>query len=208
MEAAARRAFAELGVDATRVEDLARAAGMSKASFYVYFESKDALFASLVARFFEACQQCSDERHEVMQALGCEIGPCDANDWATRSPRFLRFSALDHTYTLRILQVLWDWRDMLQCVLEQTTGHRRKLVDQLTEVSLRTLATRLDEAMRHGFLRRDVDPELASAILLGAYLQLGRRMYRLTEAPDFETWARTVEAVLNEGLRPTLGEDR
>ena len=49
MEAAARRAFAEMGVDATRVEDLARAAGMSKASFYVYFESKDALFASLVA---------------------------------------------------------------------------------------------------------------------------------------------------------------
>jgi hypothetical protein len=143
-----------------------------------------------------------------MQRLVDDIGPCDAQDWATRSPRFERFSALDHHYTLVVLHTLWDWRDMLHCLLEQTTGERRKLVDQLTEVTLGTLATRLDEAMRAGFLRRDVDPELASEILVGAYLQLGRRMYRLAEPPDFEVWARAVEAVLNEGLRPTLGGDR
>lgn len=205
MEAAARRAFAEVGVDAARVEDVAHAAGMSKASFYVYFESKDALFASLVARFFGACQACSDERHRAMQDLATALGPCDAGDWATRSPRFREYAGLDHRYTLQILRVLWEWRDMLHCVLEQTTGARRALVEQLSNLTLQTLAGRLEEAMRHGFLRRDVDPALTSEILVGAYLQLGRRMYRLDEPPDFEAWARTVETVVNEGLRPREG---
>src|SRR5688500_3060287 len=100
MELAARRAFAEVGVEAARVEDIARAAGLSKASFYVYFQSKDALFEKLVSAFFEVCQTCSDERHAAMLDLGARLGTCDAEDWATRSPRFKEFSALDHAYTL------------------------------------------------------------------------------------------------------------
>ncbi|MEQ1501639.1 MAG: helix-turn-helix domain-containing protein [Myxococcota bacterium] len=211
MEAAARRAFAEVGVDAARVEDIARAAGLSKASFYVYFESKSALFASLIQRFLGACQACADRRHTEMTALHAAVGACDARDWATRSPRYEAFASLDHRFTLEILGLLWEWRDMLESLLEHASSEHRPLVDTLTQLTLSTLTERLDEAMRQGFLRRDLDPELASEILLGAYLQLGRRMYRLSGPPDLERWARTVETVLNEGLRPTdapQGDDR
>jgi AcrR family transcriptional regulator len=199
---AARRAFAEVGVDATRVEDVARAAGLSKASFYVYFHSKDALFRELVSAFFADCQQCADERHLAAQELSLRIGPCEAFDWAQRTERFQRFSALEHTYTLRTLQILWNWRDMLKCLLDHSNHDQRELVDGLVVAMLETLTGRLAEAMRSGFLRRDIDPELASEVLIGAYLQLGRKMFRLNEPPDFERWAHTVESILNEGLRP------
>jgi len=42
--------FIEKGFSATRVEDVARRAGLSKGSIYLYFPSKDALLEGLVAR--------------------------------------------------------------------------------------------------------------------------------------------------------------
>jgi AcrR family transcriptional regulator len=205
MERAARRAFAEVGVEAARVEDIARAAGLSKASFYVYFESKDALYQRLVGEFFAACTSTADARHAAIAALGREIGHCDARDWAERTPRYQRFASLDHEYTLAVLRLLWEWRDMLESLLDHCAPSQRPLLDTLVAATISMLTERLDEAMREGFLRRDVEPELASEIFLGAYLQLGRAMFRRTEPPDFERWARAIEIVMNEGLAPRQG---
>lgn len=51
---AAERLFAERGLDATTVADVAAAAGVSKGSFYVYFSSKDALLEALNERLGSA----------------------------------------------------------------------------------------------------------------------------------------------------------
>jgi len=45
---AAREAFAELGWNATRVEDIVRRAGVSHGTFYTYYENKSALLRDLV----------------------------------------------------------------------------------------------------------------------------------------------------------------
>ncbi|HLG83102.1 MAG TPA: TetR/AcrR family transcriptional regulator [Bradyrhizobium sp.] len=45
---AARQLFIEQGYSATSMEAIARAAGVSKATLYAYFPSKEALFASLI----------------------------------------------------------------------------------------------------------------------------------------------------------------
>jgi AcrR family transcriptional regulator len=45
---AALRVFAATGFAATRLEDVARAAGLSKAALYLYFDSKEAIFEALV----------------------------------------------------------------------------------------------------------------------------------------------------------------
>lgn len=45
---AALAVFAERGYAATRMEDIARRAGVTKGTIYLYFESKDAVFRSLV----------------------------------------------------------------------------------------------------------------------------------------------------------------
>ena len=42
--AAALELFVEHGYAATRLEDVARAAGVSKGTLYLYFDSKEALF--------------------------------------------------------------------------------------------------------------------------------------------------------------------
>ncbi len=47
---AALSCFMELGYAATRVEDIAERAGISKAAVYLYFESKQALIEGLVGR--------------------------------------------------------------------------------------------------------------------------------------------------------------
>lgn len=44
----ARRAFSEKGVDGARVDDIARAAGVTKQLVYHYFSSKEQLFASVL----------------------------------------------------------------------------------------------------------------------------------------------------------------
>ncbi|HVM00702.1 MAG TPA: TetR/AcrR family transcriptional regulator [Egibacteraceae bacterium] len=45
---AAREAFAELGWQATRVEDIVKRAGVSHGTFYTYYENKTAVLAALV----------------------------------------------------------------------------------------------------------------------------------------------------------------
>jgi AcrR family transcriptional regulator len=45
---AAREAFAELGWNATRVEDIVQRAGVSHGTFYTYYENKSALLRDLV----------------------------------------------------------------------------------------------------------------------------------------------------------------
>src|ERR1700689_4056784 len=50
---AARRIFARLGYAATNVEDIAKEAGMAKGTVYLYFKSKEEVFAAVLARDLE-----------------------------------------------------------------------------------------------------------------------------------------------------------
>jgi AcrR family transcriptional regulator len=49
--AAAMQAFAEKGYDATRVEEVAKRAGVSKGLLYLYFKTKEELFKAVVRSF-------------------------------------------------------------------------------------------------------------------------------------------------------------
>src|SRR5258707_13620907 len=50
---AARHIFARLGYSATNVEDIAKEAGMAKGTIYLYFQSKEEIFAAVLARDLE-----------------------------------------------------------------------------------------------------------------------------------------------------------
>jgi len=50
---AACRIFARLGYAATNVEDIAKEAGMAKGTIYLYFKSKEEVFAAVLARDLE-----------------------------------------------------------------------------------------------------------------------------------------------------------
>lgn len=51
---AALAAFSEKGFAATRMDDIARRAGISKGTIYLYFDSKEAVFKALAARMVGA----------------------------------------------------------------------------------------------------------------------------------------------------------
>jgi AcrR family transcriptional regulator len=74
---AARAAFAELGWNATRVEDIVRRAGVSHGTFYTYYENKSALLRDLVrtsqddlATLAAAPWRGDDVRGAIEQVIG------------------------------------------------------------------------------------------------------------------------------------------
>lgn len=50
---AATTAFAKTGFSKTRMEDIARESGLSKGALYLYFKSKDEIFAGILDTFFQ-----------------------------------------------------------------------------------------------------------------------------------------------------------
>ena len=63
---AACRIFARLGYSATNVEDIAKEAGMAKGTVYLYFKSKEEIFAAVLARDVESL---TDRTIEGMSAV-------------------------------------------------------------------------------------------------------------------------------------------
>ena len=66
---AAWRLFYEQGYDRTTVDDIVEASGTSKGSFYHYFESKEALPASLSYLFDEKYEELTEEMDPAMGVI-------------------------------------------------------------------------------------------------------------------------------------------
>ncbi len=196
---AARHVFARDGFDHARIQDIAAEAGFSKAAFYLYFESKEKVFERLMAELFEAVSLSNNERHSAFQGLVQRVGRCVEGDFRSGSERLTAFTALDHEYNRKALEVLWDHRDVFACVMD-ASGERRLVADRFIELSRATLVERLDEVVRAGFLRPDLDPEICAELMIGAWLQLARRMTRLAEPPDFDHWTTQIDRFTSEGL--------
>jgi len=71
---AGERTFVQKGFTSTTIEDITHKAGVAKGTFYLYFDSKEALLTALRDRFIEGCR----ERIEVLAAR------LPAADWAGR----------------------------------------------------------------------------------------------------------------------------
>ncbi|MFT3691153.1 TetR/AcrR family transcriptional regulator [Paenirhodobacter sp.] len=94
--AGARRAFFASGFEATSMGEIARKAGVSKGTLYVYFDSKEALFTALVE---EMRGQCAEQLTAVDAA-----DPDVARALTTYATQLiLRLSAPDHIRLLRMV---------------------------------------------------------------------------------------------------------
>ena len=83
---AGQRAFAESGYAGTRVEDIIEEAGTSRATFYRYFKSKDALFTEL-------SRLCFVEMRVTTRAIGSLVPGEGARD--------------------QLIEILQGWRELL-----------------------------------------------------------------------------------------------
>lgn len=107
--------FGLYGLRKTNIEDLTRAVGISKGAFYLFFDSKEALFAAIIEQF----------ESEYQAGLLAAIGQ------ASGAPR-QRFKAL-------LLRAMTTWRDnplLRQFGEEEYQQLQRKLpVDQVEKLA-------------------------------------------------------------------------
>lgn len=147
---AARRLFCEKGYAAATMDDIAEAAELSKGTVYLYFRSKDELYASVVLEGFEKLEERLRElassdapvREKVLNILRAFIEHCVSNpEYFRLTQLFAGGSALDN---------------LPAQLREDIEAHARDL--------LMLGAGVVEQGVREGVFRRDLDPFMASLI--------------------------------------------
>jgi len=152
IEEAARELFIKQGFHATSMRDIAKGAGASLGNLYNYYETKDAIFESIVAKYMEVI----DERLKDM------------------------FSSIDEPLEPESLRRLGEmagelvnnhadfWLLMYIDVLEFQNRHFRTMFDGLSDRFRKVFGAKFKEAQKRGDLRTGVE---AGSVFTAAYMQ-------------------------------------
>jgi AcrR family transcriptional regulator len=140
------RVFLERGYDGASLDDIARAAGITKASIYYHVRSKEELLARGVGRAFEALYAVLDE-------------PVAKSGSAAERLRHIVRRTIEITVAM-----LPEVALLLR--VRGNTRAERKIVDRRREFD-HLIARFVARAQRTGDLRRDLDPRLATRLLFG-----------------------------------------
>lgn len=168
---AAEEVFAEKGVAGAKVEEIAKRAGVSKGAFYLHFESKEAALKQLVESFLARCQSY--------------FAPPSAYPGLPDDPPELLDFTLERD--VQIYEFLWQNRAFLR-ILPSCQGDCDYLVLAFRAEIAATTREWVDHWRREGLFRDDVDADLASTLIGGAYHELSLRMLVEDRRPPLETW--------------------
>jgi AcrR family transcriptional regulator len=140
------RVFLERGYDGASLDDVARAAGITKASIYYHVRSKEDLLARGVGRAFDALGA-------AMRETGAKQGSAEARlKYIVR--RTIEITVVMRPEVALLLRVRGNTR------AEKAIVERRRAFDHL-------VARHFARAQRAGEFRRDIDPRLATRLLFG-----------------------------------------
>ncbi len=146
---AAVRVFAAKGFYATRVSEVAKAAGVADGTIYLYFKSKDALLVSL----FE---------HHVQRLLAfLEQDLPHATNSAAKLKRIVEIQ-------LGLLEGERDLAQVITIILRQSTKLMKEYAAPKFMAYLDAIARVVAEGQALGELRKDVSPHLAARAIFGA----------------------------------------
>jgi AcrR family transcriptional regulator len=152
IEEAARELFIRQGFHATSMRDIAKGAGVSLGNLYNYYETKESIFESIVAKYLEVI----DERLREM------------------------FSSIDEPLEPESLRRLGEmagelvnehadfWLLMYIDVLEFQNRHFRKMFDGLSDRFRKVFGAKFEAAEKRGDLRTGVE---AGSVFTAAYMQ-------------------------------------
>jgi len=170
---AAEEVFAERGLAGAKVEEIARQAGVSKGAFYLHFESKEAALKELVESFLARCQSF--------------FAPPSAYPDLPDDPADMLDFTLERD--VQLYEFLWQNRAFLR-ILPTCQGATDYLVVAFRAEVAVTAREWVDHYRREGIFRKDVDAELASTLIGGAYNELSMRMLGEERRPPLEEWLR------------------
>ncbi len=145
---AARTSFIEKGYDRSRMDDIAKLAGISKGGVYFHFNSKAEIFEALVDREFEASMA-------VMAAAAADPGSTLTDRLTTLGAHYFRAFGEDKDFS-RFAVVMGE-----MTIRNETVG--RKILHMHTRY-LELIEEMLEKAIEAGEIRA-VDPRSTAVVL-------------------------------------------
>ena len=143
--AAATALFAERGIEATKMVDIAAAAGIAKGTVYLYFATKEELLAALKRRFV---QELADETTAFASRVG-------QGDWW----------ALVDAYVESMIDVLLAKRQLIQVMARDATTHEAiSLFEESEHPITDVIANGIRAGVEAGVFTVD-DPDTTSVLL-------------------------------------------
>ena len=177
---AAAELFADFGLDATKMEDVAAATGVPKATLYYYFEGKEDILAFL---FAEVLDEIDRGVAEAMQIDG------------TAADR-LRATVVAH---LRVVETFPAATRALQFDLGRAA--RIPHIDERVEAAFRgPVRQLLEDGAADGSLRPVDHPRVVAVAILGAVATVGINAISFGTTRSVEDIADDVIGVILQGL--------
>lgn len=182
---AALEVFSERGVSAARLEDIGKRAGVSKATIYLYFPNKEALFREVIRRTVVSQIESGERAFESFEGSATEAFKRHMNRYWTfiRSPKFAPIFRLIHAE------------------LSQFPDLARFYADEVVSRGHRLIAAIIRRGIAQGEFR-EVDPLVTARMLSAPFVMHGI----WCKHPDAFTWMKkkSDEDVLEDLIRFNL----
>lgn len=181
----AARAFGRLGFAATRVEDILEESGISRATFYKFFNSKEAVFDAL------------EEAFNLSFVMAMQAAHDDANSSAEEA------EALVDAY----LRWITGWRTVVKAMWLDPSRPRFELLAETRESAFKDFADLIA-----GLVDRDATltgDEFVYRGILGAVSEIGQALAakpRMTDADFRRARAAVIRVIMASVLDPPATE--
>lgn len=151
---AAVKVFARKGFYATRVSEIAKAAGVADGTIYLYFENKDDVLVSLF----------QDRITKLIAALEEVVAPGPPGEGPSFDQRFQRVVELQ----LGLLDGRRDLAEVVTVNLRQSSRLLKQFATPLFTRYIEVMAGLIAEGQRDGVVRPDLNPRIVARSLFGA----------------------------------------
>lgn len=145
IEEAARELFIKQGFHATSMRDIAKTAEVSLGNLYNYYETKEAIYQSIINRYSEIVNQ---KLSDIFDQIDEPLEPSNLRNFGKMVGELVN----EHSDF---------WLLMYIDVLEFQNSHFRKMFEGLTIRFSKVFGEKFDEAKSRGDLRTGVDANVA-----------------------------------------------
>lgn len=183
---AAEQVFIERGLDNTKVEDITERAGRSKGSFYLHFTSKEEAFQHVVEGMIARMRVFLDRQAEMDRVPPSSLEQM-FDQWIGSS--------------CEIFEFVWQNRGVMGlCLRGGLTAGYTHLMDEFAQRVHRHIFDALTQGRARGIFRSDIDIEITSWAMAGAYDRIARQVCEAARRPDFEKILRAIDSALLGGI--------
>lgn len=184
---AAEAVFVERGLDNAKIQEITARAGHSKGSFYLHFKTKEDAFRELIESMLARLESLLADS----ELFSTDIGPAGA-------PQLLELWV---EADVEIFEFIWLNRRVVRMVMEGgKCAQFAYLIDDFLERSRQNTVRFLTWGMEQGIFRPDLDVEVTSIAMAGAYDAVARHVVKSARKPDLRALVGKLQQVLYSGV--------